>query len=301
MTPRAGVPRKGEVVGGKYRVREYIGEGGMGVVFLADHLSQGRMVALKVLQPALATSDALVRRFQTEAMAAGRVAHAGAVSVIDSGMAGEGKPYIAMELVPGRSLSALLAEEELPVPRAFEIVRQLLCTLEEAHAHGVVHADIKSDNIIVERTPGGDVLTLIDFGLARIEGQQYGDDDDGALISGTPEYMAPELVRGAPPTAQTDLYGVGVILYKLLTGRTPFEGGSASLILLRQLEDDAVAPSLRRPDRGIPAELDRIVLRALHKDPAQRFASASELGRALEAVAWAGDQVGAVSPMQRAS
>src|SRR5690242_9052133 len=99
MTPRAGVPRKGEVVGGKYRVREYIGEGGMGVVFLADHLSQGRMVALKILQPALATSDALVRRFQTEAVAASRVEHTGAVSVIDSGMAGEGTPFIAMEYV----------------------------------------------------------------------------------------------------------------------------------------------------------------------------------------------------------
>jgi serine/threonine-protein kinase len=301
MTPRAGVPKEGEIVGGKYLVREYIGEGGMGVVFLADHLSQGRTVALKVLQPALATSDALVRRFQTEAMAAGRVEHAGAVSVIDSGMAGEGAPFIAMEYVPGRSLSALLAEEELPVPRALEIVRQLLCTLAEAHARGVVHGDIKSDNILVEHASDGDTLTLIDFGLAWIEGQRHDADGGGDLISGTPEYMAPELVRGKLPTAQTDLYGVGVILYKLLTGRTPFEGGSTSLILLRQLEDEAVAPSLRRPDRAIPAELDRIVLRALHKDPAQRFESASDLGRALGAVAWAGDQVGAVHPVQQAS
>jgi eukaryotic-like serine/threonine-protein kinase len=280
MPPIDGVPSTGDIVAGKYILRERIGEGGMGIVFLADQPSLGRTVAIKLLQPALTACDALVRRLHTEAVAACRVQHPGAVAIIDFGTTDEGTPFIAMEHVPGRSLRQLLAEEEIPLPRALKIVQQLLRTLQAAHARGVIHADIKSDNVIVEHTAGGDTVTLIDFGLARLDGRW----EHGDYVSGTPEYMAPELVRGEPPTVPTDLYGVGVILYELLTGRTPFEGGSTDEVLRRQLEDEVILPSLWQPDRDIPAALDLIVLRALHKDPRARFASAAELAEALAAI-----------------
>lgn len=284
MAPIHGVPSAGEVVGGKYILRECIGEGGMGIVFLADHASLGRKVAIKLLQPALATCDTLVRRFHTEAVAACRVQHPGSVAIIDCGTTDDGTPFIAMEHVRGSLLSAVIAEEEISLPRALRIIQQLLRILEAAHANGVIHADIKSDNIIVEHTADGDAITLIDFGLARIEGQEDHDHGHGNFVSGTPEYMAPELVRGEPSTIATDLYGVGVMLYELLTGQTPFEGGSTEEILLRHIEDEVVPPSKRRLDRHIPAVLDQIVLRALHKDPRERFANAGELARALAAV-----------------
>jgi serine/threonine protein kinase len=274
------VPSVGDVVDGKYLLREQIGKGGMGLVFLADQLTLGRTVAIKLLQPALANSDSLVRRFHTEAVAACRVQHPGAVAVFDFGTTATGAPFIAMEHVPGRLLGTIIDEEAISVTRAIDITMQLVRTLKAAHDHGVVHADIKSDNIIVERTREGDVVTLIDFGLARIDGQW----DPGETVSGTPEYMAPELVRGEPPTVATDIYGVGMILYELLTGRTPFEGGSTDEVLTRQLEHQAIPPSLRRFARDVPPELDQIVLRALHKDPQVRFASARELARALAAV-----------------
>jgi serine/threonine-protein kinase len=278
------VPVAGDVVGGKYRLRECIGEGGMGVVFLADHLALGGSVAVKLLQPAIA-SDALVRRLYIEARAARLVGHPGAVSVIDCSLSAEEPPFIAMEYVPGRPLGALLAEAALPPPRALAIVQALLRTLEEVHGRGVVHGDIKSSNVIVEPTAGGDAVTLIDFGLARIADWTDTSADGDDPVSGTPEYMAPELVRGEPPTVATDLYGIGVILYELLTGRTPFEGGATTVVLLRQLEDEPVPPSLRRPGGALSAELDRIVLRALHKDPARRFASAGEIAQALAGAA----------------
>jgi serine/threonine-protein kinase len=291
MPPIDGVPSAGDIVAGKYILRERIGEGGMGLVFLADQPSLGRKVAIKLLQPALTACDALVRRLHTEAVAACRVQHPGAVAIIDYGTTAEGTPFIAMEHIPGRSLRQILAEEEIALPRALKIVQQLLRTLKAAHAHGVIHADIKSDNVIVEHTAEGDTVTLIDFGLARLDGRW----EHGDYVSGTPEYMAPELVRGEPPTVPSDLYGVGVILYELLTGRTPFEGGSMNEVLRRQLEDEVIPPSLWRPDRDIPGALDLLVLRALHKDPQVRFASAAEFLGALAVVSRVAAQRGAAA------
>jgi serine/threonine-protein kinase len=272
------LPRPGEVLAGKYVLRERIGEGGMGLVFRADEPALGRTVAIKILHPELAANEALVRRFHNEAAAAHRVRHPGVVAILDSGTTPSGVPFIAMRHIPGRLLGTVIAQDELPLPRALEMADQILRALEAAHASGVVHADVKSDNILVEDTADGDALTLIDFGLARV-GDPW---DDGGFVSGTPEYMAPELVRGEPPTVASDIYGAGVILYELLTGQTPFEGASTEEVLARQLDEDAVPPSLRRPDRDIPAALDQIVLRALAKDPRARFASAGELARALD-------------------
>jgi eukaryotic-like serine/threonine-protein kinase len=190
-------PQPGDVLAGKYVLRERLGVGGMGIVFLADDPRTSRRVAIKVLHPHLAADEVIARRFREEARAASRVHHRGSVAVLDHGTPPDGAPFIAMELVRGRPLGRLLEEEDLPLPRALGILDQILDALGAVHACGVVHGDVKSDNIMVDAQAGGDAVTLVDFGLAQMDG----DVREPGFVAGTPEYLAPELVRGEAPTA----------------------------------------------------------------------------------------------------
>ena len=271
--------RPGDVVCNRYLLREQIGEGGMGQVYLADEPALARTVAIKILHPRLAANRDVAAAFREEAVAASRVRHPSCVAIIECNRLPDGTPLIVMEHVPGRSLSRTIAEEPIPVARAMNLMAQILSALEAAHAAGVVHADVKSDNFLVETIDGGDHVTLIDFGLARMDGAAAFE----GMVSGTPEYLAPELIRGGRPTPASDLYGAGVILYELLTGTTPFSGGTTTEILGRQLSDVVVPPSLRCPDRELPTAVDHIVLRALDKRPDVRFSNAGELLRSLRA------------------
>jgi len=263
----------------RYLLREQIGEGGMGLVYLADEPALARTVAIKILHPRLAANREVVAAFREEAVAASRVRHPSCVAIIECNRLPDGTPLIVMEHVPGRSLSRVIAEEPIPLARALDLMTQILGALEAAHASGVVHADVKSDNFLVETVDGGDHLTLIDFGLARMDGAASFE----GMVSGTPEYLAPELIRGGRPTTASDLYGAAVILYELLTGTTPFSGGTTTEILGRQLSDIVVPPSLRCPERELPTAFDHVMLRALDKRPEVRFADAGELLRALRA------------------
>jgi serine/threonine-protein kinase len=249
----------------------------MGVVFLADQPALARTVAIKLLHPSIAVNRLQVRRFCEEAVAASQVHHPQAVTVLDHGYQRDGTPFIVMEHVPGRLLSKI---GDVSVPRALKLVDQLLDILAAAHASGVVHADVKSDNVIVDDE---DRVTLIDFGLARVDGVGVSDElvTECGVVSGTPEYMAPELALGDKPTKASDLYAVGVILYELLTGAPLFEGRDASAIIDCHLDEIVRPPSLRRPERAIPTALDRVVLRALAKRPQARFKDAAEFARAL--------------------
>jgi serine/threonine-protein kinase len=271
--------RPGDVVCNRYLLREQLGAGGMGTVYLADEPALARTVAIKILHARHVGNRDIVAAFREEAVAASRARHPSCVSIIECNRLPDGTPLIVMEHVPGRSLGRLIAEEQLPLARVVELMTQILGALEAAHAAGVVHADVKSDNFLVESIDGSDHVTMIDFGLARLDGAAMLD----GMISGTPEYMAPEVVRGDPPTAASDLYGAGVILYELLTRTTPFSGGATNDILTRQLHDCVIPPSLRCPDREVPSALDEIVLRALHKDPAHRHSDARALAKALRA------------------
>jgi serine/threonine protein kinase len=271
--------RPGDVVCNRYLLREQIGEGGMGVVYLADEPALARTVAIKILHPRLLSNRDVVAAFREEAVAASRVRHPSCVAIIEHNRLHDGTPVIVMEHVPGRALSRLIAEEPIPLTRAIDLMTQILGALEATHTAGVVHADIKSDNFLVETVDGGDHVTLIDFGLARMDGAVPFE----GMVSGTPEYLAPELIRGGHPTPASDLYGAGVILYELLTGTTPFSGGSTTEILGRQLADIVVPPSLRCPERELPGAFDHVVMRALDKRPEVRFADAGELQRALRA------------------
>jgi eukaryotic-like serine/threonine-protein kinase len=279
------LPKPGDVLAGQYVVRECIGEGGMGIVFRADQLVRGRSVAIKLLHPDLASDEVCTRRFQEEARAASRVQHTGSVAILDADVTAEGTPFIAMEHIAGRTLGRLIAQQELPLWRVLDITAQILCALEAAHACGVIHADVKSDNFLIDTRPEGDVVTMIDFGLAMVDDVWI----NTGFVSGTPEYMAPELIQGYPPTVASDLYGVGVILYEMLAGAVPFTGASSQEILSRQIEDEVVPPSLRKPARDIPTRLDQIVLRALDKDANARFGSAAEFAAALQTVTQSGD------------
>ncbi|HWO23611.1 MAG TPA: serine/threonine-protein kinase [Kofleriaceae bacterium] len=273
------LPKPGDVLVGRYVLQERIGEGGMGIVYRAEQPALARTVAIKLLHPELVSDAVLTRRFKDEARAAGRIRHSGTVAILDCDVTADGAPFIVMQHVPGRPLGRIIAEQEqpLPLPRVLAIAEQILRSLEATHACGVIHADIKSDNFLVDAKPEGDKVTMIDFGLAMIDGAWI----NSGFVSGTPEYMAPEVIQGGPPTIASDLYGVGVILYEMLTGAAPFTGASSQEILASQLDDEVIPPSLRQPDREIPSVLDGIVLRALHKDPRERFASAAELAAAL--------------------
>lgn len=275
------------LVGGKYVLGELLGEGGMGRVYLATQPALERTVAIKLVRDDL-VADARVRgNFRREALAAARVSHPSLVTVLDVGETDDGRPFLVMEYVRGRQLGELVRPRPPALRRACDLVAQLLDTLGEVHRAGVIHADVKSDNILLETAHDGhDRLRLIDFGLAWIDAERVPIvcPDGERCISGTPEYLAPEVIRGGPATAASDLYAVGVIFYELLTGTTPFGGGSPGDILLRHLEEPVVPPSLRRPDRVIPRPIEDVIARALAKDPVARFVDADAFAAALARV-----------------
>jgi serine/threonine protein kinase len=194
-----------------------------------------------------------------------------------------------MEYVPGRSLGRIIADEAMSLERALGLFEQILSALGAIHRCGIVHADVKSDNFIVERVDGADHVTMIDFGLAEVLGGAYPPElaSDEVSVSGTPEYLAPEVIAGDTPLPASDLYGAGVILYELLTGSTPFCGGTANEIMARHVREPVIPPSERARDRGIPPEIDRVVLEALDKHPDARFRDAAAFAHALKAAAGA--------------
>ena len=278
--------RDPQLLAGKYVLGDLLGAGAMGVVFQGVQLELARPVAIKFLRRELADIAHLADRFRIEAIAAARLTHPNIVHVIDFGESSDGRPFLVMELVIGPTLGELIrGHGPLSAARAVRLVRELLDGLGDAHAAGVVHADVKSDNILVEQRPDGlDHAKLSDFGLARIRGAaEVIELLAGDVLSGTPEYMAPEIIRGDPPSPASDLYAVGVILYEALTGATPFGGGTASEVMVRHLEDALVPPSLRAPRCPIPRELEQVVARALAKSPAERFRDADAFAEALRA------------------
>jgi len=269
------------VLAGKFKLRQRIGAGAYGSVYIADQIALQRTVAVKVLTTDGETHSSVLQRFHAEALAASKLNHPNTVSIIDFGQTDDRLLYLVMEYVRGKPLREIV-RDELPLTdaRIIDIMGQILNGLEEAHEAKVIHADLKPENIIVEKRRNDELLLrLVDFGVARILGAEEA--ADRTTICGTPEYLAPELIRGADPDVASDLYAAGVVLYELLTGMTPFSDGSTIDILNAQMRDRPVLPSLRRTDYIINSSLESIALRALEKDPAGRFASASDFRNAL--------------------
>ena len=260
----------------KYVLGELVGRGGMGQVHSARDPS-GRAVVVKRLRNTLAGNLSMADRLNDEARLLGQVAHHNVVRVVDRGNDDSGAPYLVMDHVAGISLAKLIDRDgPLPVQRALSIASQLVAGLAAIHDAGVVHADMKSSNLLID---DNDRVMIIDFGLARavtVEMAQSG------MVMGTPAFMAPEVIGGAAPTVASDIYGVGAILYEMLTGVTPF--AYAQDIFSAHLQEPVIPPSLRAPSSGISLGLDRLVARTLAKKPEQRHATVRELGAALDQV-----------------
>ena len=280
-------PSTPTVAGGNasYVLGHQLGAGGRGIVYEATCAADGEPVAIKFLQPDKLTDPREVRRFESERICGFLVTHPNIATVLDRGETPAGEPFLVMERVGGEPLGLRVARDGAMVPiRAVRIARQILGALTAIHDSGIVHADVKSDNVLVETQPDGtDVCKLIDFGLAHA--QFAAETTEPAQLpdwlSGTPEYMAPEVLRGEVASFTADLYAVGMILYEMLAGQTPFAGGTVKEIVVRHLEDEVVPPSLRCTHYDLPSSLDYVVLRAVQKVASQRFESARAFDAAL--------------------
>lgn len=277
-------PLIGQKLAGKYLVEKLIKSGGMGSVYLGKHILMDKTVAIKVLRPSLALDTDVVARFSREAKAASRISHPHAVSVTDFGEDENGVVFLVMEYLDGRTLKEVIKTEgPMAVPRAVEIIRQVSGALDAAHEQGVVHRDLKSDNIMLTRTNGGEWAKVLDFGIAKIQQPPgFRDIDLTApnLVIGTPQYMSPEQCsQSGPIDARSDVYSLGVIVYEMLAGHVPFTGESPTVIMMKQVQDQPPSVQEARPQLG--AEVDGVLARALAKQPRDRFQSAGELSGAL--------------------
>ena len=273
-----------QVIAGRYRVDELIGHGGMAKVYRGYDVTLGREVAIKILDPELARDTAFRTRFRLEAQAASRMSHPSIVRVFDAGDPSSSDPssteppYIVMELVKGTLLKDIISAGPVPVEDAVRYVDGILEALDYSHRAGVVHRDIKPGNVMV--TDKGQVKVM-DFGIARAVSDSSSTVAETTQIIGTAAYFSPEQAKGEPVDARADLYSTGVVLYELLTGRQPFRGESPVAVAYQHVSETPVPPTEVNEDA--PGALDPIVLRALAKDPYQRYPDAAHFRAALDA------------------
>ena len=298
----------------KYQIEQLLGKGGMGAVYRATHLGTKRTVAVKVIHPQLSTYDQFVARFRREAEAAGRLRHPNVVDVTDFGIAQTTNgpvAYLVMEYLDGCTLAEIVSEEgALPVAWVIDILEQVCAAVEEAHRAGIIHRDLKPDNIWLEPNGrGGYTVKVLDFGLVKLaETDEISrgftrinadlpevNEESATLIKsesltaigsvmGTPFYMSPEQCRGERLDTHSDIYSLGVVAYRLLTGETPFSGSPHEVI---ELHKTAEPPQIREKNRKLPRKMERIVMSALAKDPAERPQTAAGFAAALRA-SWEG-------------
>ena len=274
----------GSILDGRYRIVARLGGGAMGTVYRAEHLRVGREVAIKVLAHELAHDQDLRRRFEGEARAAAAAGHPGIVQILDAGTLEGGAPYLVMEHLRGRELySELIEHGPMPLERACRLVRDLARAVHAAHEVGVVHRDLKPENIYVVDTPDGESVKVIDFGVAFRTDAEASRMTRPGIVVGTPHYMAPELLDGSAPTHTADIYGMGAILYELLTGDPPHDATSVGELLVKKLHHRPV-PLHEHRKQKIPVELSALVSECLEVDPTLRPPTALALADRLDAI-----------------
>jgi serine/threonine-protein kinase len=290
----------GTTVGDRYRIDSILGEGGMGTVYAAEHTLMRKRVAIKVLHPAMSRLPDMVARFEREAMAAGHIDHPNVAAATDFGQLADGSFFLVLEMVTGKSLRQSLADGPIPVSRSIHIGCQIASALTRAHSLGVVHRDLKPDNVmLVTRDGDADFVKVLDFGIAKVPVLDIAapppPSSDGTspppgaqrvltqmgMIYGTPEYMAPEQALGQPIDGRADLYALGVVLFEMLTGRRPFDHESTAMLLGMHVTAPVPAMADVAPDHPVPTAVEAVIRRLLAKDAAQRFATAAELEEAL--------------------
>ena len=270
----------GTTLAGKYRIDARLNEGGMGTVYRGTHVLMDKTVAVKVLRPSLAADEKIVARFSREARAASRISHPNALSVTDFGEDDSGHVFLVMEFLSGKTLKQVIRDEgPLPLARVVDITRQVGDALNAAHSQGVVHRDLKSDNIMLLDTMTGDHAKVLDFGIAKIN------EPDGVvdtnltapnLVIGTPQYMSPEQCsQDSEIDARSDIYSLGVILYEMLVGHVPFSGDSPTMVMMKHLQEPV--PSVLEEREDLPASVARVVARAMAKVPRNRYQNVAEL------------------------
>jgi serine/threonine-protein kinase len=283
----SGVVPLGSVLDGRYRVDAVLGKGGMGRVYKGEHTGIGRAVAIKVLHPDLGRNKEAAARFQREALASGRLDHPNIVGVSDFGVMEDGSLYLVMEALEGEGLGARLERERrVPWPDAADIMRQVLAGLRHAHDKGVVHRDIKPDNIFLANKDGERIVKILDFGIAKL---YAGSGDDPAmtragLTVGTPAYLSPEQAVGGEIKPASDLYSLSVVFYEALAGRAPFEDKDPLQIMTAHVSRDVPSFAEVAPDLRVPPALETLIRKGLEKMQADRFASANEYLAALDNV-----------------
>ncbi len=279
----------GQVIADRYHVVKKLGEGGMGQVYLAEHVKMGRRSAIKVMNPSMTHDTDAVARFNREAANASRITHPNVCAVYDFGETPDGMIYLAMEFIEGEPLTDVLEREgALPVPRAVEIFRQAADALQAAHDLGIVHRDLKPDNIMISRgREGGDWVKVVDFGIAKA----VGGDEAGqkvtktGLVVGTPEFMSPEQLSGDKVDGRSDLYSLALVFFRMLTGQLPFQADTVQETMIKRLTDEPTQLAQARPDLTFPQGLQQVLDTALARTPAQRYQSVAKFAADVRNVA----------------
>lgn len=276
-----GMTTQEQILNGRYRLLKRIGSGGMSIVYQAQDMSLGRLVAIKMLHESLTGDDGFLRRFQREAHAAANLSHPNIVTVHDIGQDGY-KHYIVMEYVDGRTLKQIIRDykkqgQMMPISRALQLVVQICSGIGYAHRSNLVHCDVKPQNILVTRD---DRVKVADFGIAQALSEAT-HHDQPSRVWGTPQYFSPEQAQGQPTSPASDVYSIGVVLYEMLTGELPFQADSHTALALKHIQEHP--PLASELNSAVPPQLDQIINKVLAKEPAGRYRTAGQLGRILGA------------------
>lgn len=264
------------LLAGKYRLERLIARGGMGAIYQAIQEGLERMIAIKVLNPELVHNQTVLERFRREALTAASLKHPNIVTIYDFGVTPSGSPFIAMEYLKGRSLSLIIEQEgKLSVDRMLAITDPICHALAEAHAKGIIHRDLKPDNIMLEQSGSTEIVKVVDFGLAKLKQSAEQRRITGNLVVGTFDYMSPEQCQALELDATSDIYSLGVVIYEMLTGRVPFQGKSRLATIYQHINEQPRPPRELVPE--LSAEVERVVLKALSKEPAKRQKTALDL------------------------
>lgn len=272
----------GSVIGGNYHIKKKLGEGGMGAVYLGEHVKMSRKSAIKVMTQSMAHDPDAIARFNREATNAARINHPNVCAIYDFGETSDGLIFLAMEFIEGGSLTDIIEKEgALPPQRAARILLQTAEALQAAHDLGIVHRDLKPDNIMITRgRNGAEVVKVVDFGIAKaMSGEEGQKVTKTGLVVGTPEYMSPEQLSGDKLDGRSDIYSLALVFFRMLTGTLPFQADSAQETMIKRLTDDPLKLGEAMPGSAFPARLQDIMDRALARMPSERYASAAEFGR----------------------